>query len=139
MAGSAFRGEPQIVELWENLGALRSRGYIDYRGGNVFLTEVGKQLAGDHPTPLTQEEMAASCKALLTGAQQAIFDALYKAYPNSLGKEDLAAAAGASPNSSSYGNNLGAMRSAGMIDYLTDRSVVMQKWVFLEAANGAVA
>jgi hypothetical protein len=117
-----------------NLGALRSRGILDYRGGQVYLTPAGMELAGPQKQPLSVEEMAESCKYLLTGAQQAIFDALYRAYPNGISRDELAAAAGASPTSSAYGNNLGAMRSAGMIDYGADKTVHMQKWIFMEAA-----
>lgn len=117
-----------------NLGALRSRGLLDYRNGQVYLTPAGMETAGPQKQVLDQEEMAASCKQLLTSSQQAIFDALYSVYPKGMSREDLAAAAGASPTSSAYGNNLGAMRSAGMIDYGPDKTVYMQKWIFLEAA-----
>ncbi len=117
-----------------NLGALRSRGLLDYRNGQVYLMPAGMELAGPRKQVLTQEEMAASCKQLLTPAQQSIFDALYRTYPNGISRDELAEAAGASPTSSSYGNNLGAMRSAGMIDYGADKTVQMQKWIFLEAA-----
>lgn len=120
-----------------NLGTLRSGGLIDYSQGKVMLTAAGKEKAGVIDTPLTPEEMAVSCKGLLTGAQVAIFDVLYRAYPGSMSREDLASAAGASPTSSSFANNLGAMRSAGMIDYGADKTVHMQKWIFLD--NGEAA
>lgn len=117
-----------------NLGALRSRGLLDYRAGQVFLTAAGQELVGPARTSLTVEEMAASCKNLLTPAQRSIFDALYQVYPKGMSRDDLAAAAHASPTSSAFGNNLGAMRSAGMIDYGADKTVEMQKWIFLEVA-----
>jgi hypothetical protein len=117
-----------------NLGSLRTRGLIDYRNGNVFLTQAGLELAGSHAQPLTPEEMAQSCLALLSPAQQKIFNALHNTYPAGLLRDDLAAAAGASPSSSAFGNNLGAMRSAGMIDYGSNKTIHMQKWVFLEVA-----
>ena len=117
-----------------NLGALRSGGLIDYRNGNVFLTADGIALAGPQNSPLTAAEMAASCKALLTPAQQKIFDVLYQSHPVGVARETLAGMAGASPASSSFGNNLGAMRSAGMIDYGPDKTIQMQKWIFLEGA-----
>lgn len=117
-----------------NLGALRSRGLIDYRNGNVFLTRAGLDIAGPRQEILDQDEMKASCRHLLTPAQCSIFDALYRAYPDGMSREDLAQASGASSTSSSFSNNLGAMRSAGMIDYGSDKSVHMQKWIFLEGA-----
>jgi hypothetical protein len=115
-----------------NLGALRSRGILDYRNGNVYLTAAGIEAAAPHSQPLTADEMKDSCRELLTPAQRNIFDRLHENYPRSLTREDLAAAAGASPTSSAFNNNLGAMRSAGMIDYGPDRTVVMQKWILLE-------
>lgn len=120
-----------------NLGALRSRGLLDYRNGNVFLTQAGMDIAGPQQHPLDQEEMAASCRHLLTPAQCSIFDALYHAYPHGMSREDLAQAARASSTSSAFSNNLGAMRSAGMIDYGSDKTVHMQKWIFLENGDEA--
>jgi hypothetical protein len=121
-----------------NLGALRARGLIEYQGGAIRLTPAGRDLTGERNTPpLTVEEMANSCKRLLTGSQQKIFDALHAAYPNSVSREDLAAKAGASATSSHFQNNLGALRSAAMVAYEPDRSVRMEKWVFLE--NGEAA
>ena len=120
-----------------NLGALRSRGLLDYRSGQVFLTPAGLELAVPQQEVLGREQMAASCKNLLTSSQCAIFDALYRAYPNGMNREDLAQAAGASPTSSAFSNNLGAMRSAGMIDYGSDKTVHMQKWIFLENGDEA--
>lgn len=115
-----------------NLGALRSRGILDYRSGNVYLTAAGLEAAGPHSQPLTADGMKDSCRELLTPAQRNIFDRLHETFPRSLAREDLATAAGASPTSSAFNNNLGAMRSTGMIDYGPDRTVVMQKWIFLE-------
>jgi hypothetical protein len=122
-----------------NLGTLRSGGLIDYENGKILLTTTGKEKAGVIEAPLTPEEMADSCKSLLTLPQIAIFDALYRAYPRSMAREEIATATGASVTSSSFSNNLGMMRSAGMIDYGPDRTVFMQKWVFLENAEEATA
>lgn len=117
-----------------NLGALRSGGLLDYRNGDVYLTAAGLESAGPQKTPLNAEDMASSCRNLLTPAQQRIFNALYDAYPQPLTKHQLAELAGASPSSSAFSNNLGAMRSAGMIDYGGDGTVHMQKWVLVEVA-----
>ncbi len=113
-----------------NLGELRSGGLLDYRGGDVCLTEAGKALVPAE-APLTTQEMADSCRRLLTPAECRIFDVLYQSYPQQVAREDLAPAAGASVTSSAFKNNLGTLRSAGMIDYGTG-GVFMKKWIFLE-------
>lgn len=78
-----LRLSPQLLELFRllaaraeasstsstfqnNLGALRSAGLIDYVNGRVRLTESGKSRVPQVDAPLTSEEMAASCKKLLT-------------------------------------------------------------------------
>ena len=120
-----------------NLGALRSQGLIDYAQGAVGLTSAGRDLAGVKDAPLTAEEMAESCKRLLTPSQQKIFEVLHAAYPETVKRDDLATQAGASSTSSHFQNNLGALRSAGMIEYEPDKGVRMEKWIFLE--NGEAA
>ena len=140
MVSRPLRGQRQLIFSFStNLGTLRSGGLIDYSKGKVLLTDSGKEKTGAIETPLTAEEMAESCKALLTGPQIAIFDALYRAYPNSMSRDEIAAAAGASATSSSFANNLGMLRSAGMIDYGPDRTVFIQKWIFLENAEEAAS
>lgn len=64
--------------------------------------------------------MPAGGDGSLTPARQKVLDAI--AWAASLGKSAIpkdmvAILAGASPTSSSYANNLGALRSAGLIDY----------------------
>jgi len=118
-----------------NLGYLRSSGYIDYPApGNVALTETGRDKAPEVTPPATTAEMIDRCKKIISGSQARILDVLVDQYPKAIDKGQLADAAGASATSSAYGNNLGALRSAGMIDY-PDRGLVRAAdWLFLEAA-----
>lgn len=129
-AGASYKSS----SFANNLGSLRSAGLIDYRSGDVLLTSDGIAAAGPSNTPLTVDEMATSCRNLLSPAQQRIFNVLYEVFPQSRTREDLADAAGASVTSSSFANNLGSLRSAGMIDYEQGGRVKMQKWIFLEGA-----
>lgn len=116
-----------------NLGTLRTAGMIDYGAGRtVILTEQGKEIAPPMAVPLNNEEMLESCLALLTAKQQAILRVLHEAHPSPVGREDLAEAAGASATSSAYGNNLGSLRSAGMIEYGPERTVKCENWLFVE-------
>jgi hypothetical protein len=64
--------------------------------------------------------------------QRRILEALLTAYPESIDKEELASIVGASFTSSSYVNNLGRLRSLGLIDYPGSRRVVATSLLFIE-------
>ena len=118
-----------------NLGFLRSNGYIAYPGPDlVALTDKGRGAAGTVNPPETSAELLASCLQLLSPKQQAILRALYERYPNELDKDELAELSGASASSSSYTNNLGSLRSAGMIEYPSPGLVKCADWILMEDA-----
>ncbi len=117
-----------------NLGALRTAGYIDYRAaGEASLTDEGRKHAPAITAPAGPAEMLEYCLAIVTPAQGRILEVLFGAYPKSLPKADLARLVGVSANSSGYQNNLGSLRSAGMIDYPVQGEAKAAAWLFLEA------
>ena len=83
---------------------------------------------------MDQEEMLAFVRRLVGGAKARIIDALVDVYPEALPKDELADRAGASAASSSYTNNLGSLRSLGLIDYPAPGCAVATPVLFLEAA-----
>jgi hypothetical protein len=116
-----------------NLGALRSRGLIDYPApGMIALTEAGRALAPAVDAPTSSDEILERCKKIVSAPQWEILQALVKSYPHARGKVVLAEELGVSPSSSSYANNLGALRSAGMIDYPAQGAAKAADWLFLE-------
>lgn len=116
-----------------NLGALRSQGLIDYpQPGMVELTGAGRTAAPTIDAPSSSEELLERCRKILSASQWAILQTLVNAYPQALSKKELADRVGASSSSSTYGNNLGALRSAGMIDYPAPGSAKASGWLFLE-------
>lgn len=116
-----------------NLGYLRSNGYIEYPGSQqVALTDKGRDSAGMIEPPGDSGEMLQSCLKLLSRSQQAILKILYGRHPEAVDKADLAEAAGISASSSAYGNNLGALRSGGMIEYPAPGKAKCADWLFLE-------
>jgi len=118
-----------------NLGFLRSNGYIAYPGPDqVALTDKGRGAAGEVDPPETAAELLDSCLRLLSPKQQAILRALYEKYPEDVDKNELADLSGASASSSAYTNNLGSLRSAGMIDYPSPGKVRCADWIFMESA-----
>jgi Helicase HerA, central domain len=116
-----------------NLGHLRSHGYITYPGDGVAaLTGLGRVQVAALDPPRTSEEMLERCKQIVSRPQAAILQVLHDVYPKAMDKGALAEAAGASPTSSAFTNNLGALRAAGMIDYPEDRKARIADWILLE-------
>ncbi|HWR36398.1 MAG TPA: DUF87 domain-containing protein [Clostridia bacterium] len=116
-----------------NLGALRTGGYIEYPApGEVALTAEGRRNAPQVDPPRSPEEMFDRCAQIVTRPQAAILDVLRQKYPHAMDKQAVADLAGASATSSAYGNNLGALRSAGMIDYPAPGKIRAADWLFLE-------
>ncbi len=109
---------PRSSGYANNLGALRTAGLIDYpRSGWLTLTDAGRQLA-HVPEPIwSVGQLHAAWYLKLQAPQARILRALIAAYPGALPREELAARARQSPSSSGYANNLGALRSLGLIDY----------------------
>ena len=70
--------------------------------------------------------------AKLTAPQARILERLIEVYPEPLTKAELAELAGASATSSAYQNNLGALRSLGVVDYSPPGHVVATALLFPE-------
>lgn len=101
-----------------NLGRLRSMGLIDYpASGEVALTEAGQSIARPITPIATIEELHEAWYTRLPKPQARILRALVSLYPEAMERIELAEAAGQSPTSGGYTNNLGALRSLGLIDY----------------------
>jgi hypothetical protein len=112
------KASPKSSGYTNNLGALRSSGAIDYpQPGRVALTDHGRELAVAQPGLATHSELHAFVRQLVGESKWRILEALIGEYPDALSKHLLANAAGASPTSSGYTNNLGSLRSLGLIDY----------------------
>ena len=112
-----------------NLGALRSNGLIT-KGGPVALTEAGRELAVMPPTLPTTEELQQAVMLRLTAPQARILQILIEAFPADVGRDELAERAQTSPTSSGYANNLGRLRSLGLIS--KSGPITAQPVLFLE-------
>jgi len=132
------QASPKSSGYSNNLGALRTAGMIDYpRGGFVALTDAGRSLADAGGAPDTVDELHEYVFSLVGGARTRILEVLISAYPEALHKNDLALAAEASPSSSGYSNNLGSLRSLGLIDYPRPGYVAALPVLFLDMADAA--
>lgn len=124
---------PKSSAFVNNLGALRARTLIGYPSdGNVSLTNIGSQVAHLVDRPLTSDELHDAIYQKLPIPQCKILRAVIDVYPKALDREELASRSLASPTSSTYVNNLGALRSLGFIDYPDRGHVAAQPVLFLE-------
>lgn len=123
---------PTSSSYANNLGALRTKGLLDYPGGGrVRITAEGRTCALRFDPPASSADLQARIYEKLPGPQVAILRALVSVYPKPLDRVDLAALTGASPGSSSYANNLGALRTLGLVDYPSRGQVAATEHLFL--------
>lgn len=123
---------PTSGGYFNNLGALRTAGLIDYpSGGTVTLTEAGRDRAPT-PAPMSVAEMQDSLCAKVGNSKAAILRALIGIYPRDIARDALAEKIGVSSTSGGYFNNLGSLRTLGVIDYPQPGRVVALPVLFLE-------
>ena len=117
---AAFAGvSPKSSSFANNLGSLRTRGLLDYPGKQlVRLTDEGRAWAADVDVPLTRHDLRSRWIASVSIPQARILTTLFHCGPNAQSRTGLAGAVHASPTSSSFANNLGRLRSLGLIGYV---------------------
>lgn len=115
---------PTSSSYANNLGALRTAGLIEYRAGSrIALTGAGQYLARKPERRLTHADILRGVLDRLVPAQGRIVAHVAKVYPKEIDKASLARTVGASATSSSYANNLGRLRSLGLIQYRPEGKV----------------
>lgn len=109
---------PKSSGFQNNMGRLRTLNYVEYSGnGRVSLTDFGRALANPAQPIRTLADLHQAWYARLSRPQAKILEQVIAAYPHAVGKNELAERAGQSATSSGYQNNLGALRSLGLVDY----------------------
>jgi hypothetical protein len=122
---------PKSSGFINNLGSLRSQGFIDYpSGGRVALTESGQVLAKVTAPIHGVDQLHAAWYKKLSKPQARILQALIKHYPHAIERTALAEITEQSARSSGYTNNLGTLRSLGIIDYPKPGQVTATKILF---------
>lgn len=112
-------------------GALRTKGYIEYRGDQLVLTEAGRQYAKTPEEAVTTDELHKKVLAILDQPEQKLLKPLLEAYPESISNEGLAERSGYQLNSGGYKNPRGRLRALGLIEYGFE-GVKAAKILFLE-------
>lgn len=114
-----------------NLGRLKSLGLIEYpTSGMVRLTAEGRARAESRENIRTQRDLHAAWFNKLSRPKARILQVLIEQYPNAVDKVMLAGLTAQSPTSSGYTNNLGSLRSLGLIDYPSPGYVVATDLLF---------
>ena len=125
------RCSPKSGGFANNLGALRSAGLVEYpASGRVALTELGSSHAEAVEALMTLPQLHDAWCSYLSGPQERIVRALIEIYPDALTRAELAQATEQSAGSGGYSNNLGALRSLGLVDYPQSGHVAATELLF---------
>ena len=125
MIGFLAGASPKSSAFGNNLGSLKTAGLILYRGDDLTLTDAGAGLAVAPDHALTHVAIIEKVASKLQPAQMRILTAACDVWPRQIERVDLAHAAGASATSSAYGNNLGALKSLGLLDFERGSTLVI--------------
>ncbi|HTG26090.1 MAG TPA: DUF87 domain-containing protein [Reyranella sp.] len=117
------------------ISGLKTAGAITYPApGVVALTDHGRDNANAVAAPRSTQELQARLLAVLGGASEKILRPIIEAYPDSLEKTTVAAAAGyGNLASKGFANAVSRLRTLGFIDYPSTGRVVAKPVLFLEA------
>lgn len=83
----------------------------------MSLTPAGFARSVPPAAPPTREALFDAISAKLSGPQAAIFRMAASLYPQQISREAIAAETGKSPNASGFQNDLGRLRTLGLITY----------------------
>lgn len=116
-------------------GRLNTRGLIEYRGGNLALTDAGRAMAATPAGALTSADIQNRVLARLPGPEARILSVLLDAYPEAVANDDLARQAGYEPGGGAFNNPRGRLRSLGLVDYPQRGTVVARAVLFVGGAQ----
>lgn len=114
-------------------GSLRSASLVTYpAGGRIALTDQGRQIAKRPSRRATNDELHRAVYARLSGPHQKILQELVAAYPDPIGRDELAGRTGYTAGTGTFNNYLGKLRTLGLIDYPRSGQVRAEDVMFVE-------
>lgn len=113
---AAWLGIKVTGSFRNNLGALRTGGYINYEGEGVLINKEGLRVAPPPAVEVTHKAIFEHIMRAVTGPQGEILKIAHARHPEWISREDLAAALGIAVTGS-FRNNLGRLHTAKMLDY----------------------
>lgn len=96
------------------LSDIRRAGYLDETGGGYTLTDAGFDYLGGRPEPLSPRELQDHYRAVLRRGAATMLDALINAYPDSLSREELGAAADIATTGGTFSTYLSDLTRNGL-------------------------
>lgn len=96
------------------LSDIRRAGYLDETTAGYTLTDAGFDYLGGRPEPLTPQELQDHYRTILRRGAATMLDALIHAYPDSLSREELGAAADITTTSGTFSTYLSDLTRNGL-------------------------
>jgi len=118
-------------------GALRTKSFVEYAGDAIRLTSAGRRLANWPVEVLDSAELQRRVLDRLPGPERRILEVILKAYPDAIGYDECARAAGYTPGGGAFNNPRGRLRSLGLIDYPGQGMVRARDLLFLVMHNAS--
>ncbi len=117
-----------------NVSTLSGAGLLTYPGPDrLALTEAGAAVARIPPINPTVAELQASLLSRLTNPQADIMRALIQAFPEDLGREDVATIVGVSAASGGYRANVSTLSGLSLLRYPAQGRLAAHPSLFLKA------
>jgi uncharacterized protein len=114
------------------LGALRTRGYLDYPApGAVEISAKGMARVGDQSAP-DEEVIRQRILDVCDGPERRILNVLLGHGNGEISRDELARLSGYEPAGGAFVNPLGALRTKGFLDYPRPKFVKPANWLFLD-------
>lgn len=98
-------------------GAMRRKGWVEIDGRSLVLTREGRSLAKLPDVTPTTVELHKKVMSVLPSPEQRLLEPLLYVHPGNLSNEELAGLSGYTPNSSSFNNPRGRLRTLGLIEF----------------------
>jgi hypothetical protein len=123
---------PSSSGFEKNIGRLNVLGLVRYPApGKLELTREGAELVEPIERPMNSVDLLDRVCRLLTGPQSELLRILVDRYPNRITRDELAAAANVSPESSGFEKNVGALSARDLATYPEPGQVRAAEWLFL--------
>jgi hypothetical protein len=126
---------PRTKGFLNALGALRSGGLIDYpHAGDVVLTDAGRAHAQQPAFPPTEDALQQMIFDQVGSRRTSLLREVIAVYPNPMPRTELAERLGYHERTKGFLNDLGSLRTLGLIEYPMAGHVVAQPVLFLEGS-----
>lgn len=102
------------------LGELRRAGLVDENSAGFTLTDVGWDYIGRRPDPMTAQELQQHYLGILRAGAARMLQAVLKAYPDGLTKDQIAATSGVTVGGGTFSTYLGELRRNGLVEQRGD-------------------